>query len=136
MISAAFPYQKQRRRVPFQRQTVFVLAAALPLCTIASFFPPDEQLASGEEEGRRPTELLRSRRRRHKCVAGLRGFELPNDNLPDRHQMLETGPTTSHVPTRIRHIFQSSNQNDVWRFESSQPKPGLAGAPTRALQRN
>jgi hypothetical protein len=54
-------------------------------------------------------------------LAGLRGIELPEDDSPNSHQLLEKGPTTLSAFTPIRQVFQSDGQNAILRFESSQP---------------
>src|ERR1700736_4602869 len=54
-------------------------------------------------------------------LAGLRGFELPEDDSSNSHQLPENGPTTLAAFTPIRQVFQSDGQNAMWRFESSHP---------------
>src|SRR5260370_12564791 len=55
------------------------------------------------------------------CLAGLTGFELPEDDSSNSHQLPENGPTTLAAFTPIRQVLQSDGQNTMWRFESSHP---------------
>jgi hypothetical protein len=57
-------------------------------------------------------------------VAGLRGFELPNDDLSERSSTAGEGPTTLGPLNPIPQIFQSSSQT---AFGGSNPlTPGSA----------
>jgi hypothetical protein len=55
-------------------------------------------------------------------VAGVGGFELPEDDSSNSHQLPKKGLTTLAAFTPIRQVFQSDGQNAIWRFESSQPR--------------
>jgi hypothetical protein len=64
-------------------------------------------------------------------MAGLTGFELPEDDSSNSHQLPENGLATLAAFTPIRQVFQSDGQNAMWRFESSQPSQSVQSPPVR-----
>jgi hypothetical protein len=55
-------------------------------------------------------------------VAGLRGFELREDDSPNSRSAVGERPDTYPLPSKFIRYFNQSCQNDVCRFESSQPR--------------
>ena len=65
-------------------------------------------------------------------LAELRGFELPEDDSPNSHQLPEKGPTTLAAFTPIGRYF-SQMDNAILRFESSQPSQPSVGEVQKTL---
>jgi len=59
-------------------------------------------------------------------LAELRGFELPEDDSPNSHQLPEKGPTTLAAFTPIRQVFQSDGQKRHLEVRILSAQPGSA----------
>jgi hypothetical protein len=65
------------------------------------------------------------RKQRPHCLAGLRGFELPEGDSSSSRSSAGERPTTLDISRQIRQRFQLDGPNAICRFESSQPSQAV-----------